>query len=180
MPKHNRKEIFSVLGEIGETEVTTDRGTYKRHTFIPASQPYMRDRLNKIPLKKKVSVTFFDDIPTRSQQQLAYHFVLLTLISEHTGDSVKDLHDGIMRIKFGTKKIKIMEKEVEVRKSIANDANMPKHKAQELIDFDLEVCKFLELRVPTKSELGYVDENEKVEKAGLPEYPKESLSPKFD
>src|SRR3990167_9556750 len=94
------KEIFTVLGSIGTTKVKTERGEFTRHTFIPNSQDYMRDRLNKIPVGRKISVTFSEEIPTRSQMQLAYHWVLCTLISEHNGDTPDEIHDFIMRLKF--------------------------------------------------------------------------------
>ena len=169
MSKHSQKEIFTVLGQIGTTEVVTERGKFTRHTFIPDSQNYMRDRLNKIPVKKKVSVAFSEHIPTRSEGQLAYHFVLCTLISDHTGDSPTEIHEAVMILKFGTKKVKLLGKEIDVRKSISNKAKMPLPMAMDLINFDLEVCKFLELKVPTRKELGYVDETEKIDNKSLHE-----------
>lgn len=163
MKRDHKKEIFTVLGVIGTTEVETDRGKFQRHTFIPDSLTYMRDRLNKISLKKKVSVTFSEHIPTRSETQLSYHWVLCTLISDHTGDSPNEIHEALMILKFGTKKVKIMGKEVYVRRSISQKAKMSLPMAMELINFDLEVCKFLDIRVPTKKELGYVEEDEKID-----------------
>ncbi len=179
MRKSNKKEIFSCLGEIGETEVTTDRGTYKRHTFIPSSQPYMRDRLNKIPLKKKVTATFYEEIATRSDSQLAYYWVILTYLAEYAGYTPEELHECIMIILFGTKTVKFDGGEYQVRKSISNRAKMPKHKMGELINYVTEKCAKFEVKIPSKASLGYVDEDAKVDKTGLPEYPKESLSPKF-
>lgn len=163
MSKTTNKEIFTVLGTIGTTEVETERGKFTRHTFLPNSQGYMRDNLNKIPVGEKVSVTFSKNIPTRSEAQLAFHWVLMSLISDYVGCTPEEMHDFVMRVKFGTKKIKIGKVEVEVRKSISNSAKMPKHKAVELIDMDLKICKFLELKVPTKKELGYQDETEQID-----------------
>lgn len=179
MSKHNRKEIFSVLGEIGETKVTTDQGEFIRHTFLPASQTYMRDRLNKIPLKKKVQVTFFEEMTTRSDAQLAYYWVILNYLSDYTGDTPEELHEVIMVILFGTKTIKFDGQEYKVRKSIANRAKMPKHKMVELISYVIEKCTKFEIKIPSKAELGYVDENEKVDTKGLPVYPVQENSPKF-
>lgn len=163
MSKSISKEIFTTNGKIDIVEVDTEFGKKTRHTFIPDSQNYMRDRLNKIPVGKKVQVTFSDFETTRSDQQLRYHWVLVGYIAEYNQDTKEETHDAIMRLKFGTKKVKIGKIEVEVRKSVSASARIPKHKMVELIDYDLRICKFLELKVPTKKELGYVDENERVE-----------------
>ena len=48
-----------------------------------------------------------------------------------------------------------MGKEIEVRKSISNKAQFPKYMMVELVEFALETCKELEIKVPTKKELGY-------------------------
>src|SRR3990167_962197 len=113
MSKQQRKEIFTVLGEIGTTEVTTERGKFTRHTFIPTSQPYMRDRLNKISLKKKVSVTFYEEITTRSDAQLAYYWIILQYLAEYAGYTPEELHNVIMIILFGTKTVKFDGKEYQ-------------------------------------------------------------------
>lgn len=155
MSNPKRKELFTVLGDICLTEVMTDFGKKVRHAFTPNSQAYLRDNLNKIPVGKKISITFYEDVPARSQQQLAYHMVLMGYIADYNQDSKEAMHDGIMRLKFGTRKIKIGNQEVEVRKSASDKAKMPMHKMQELIDYDLEICKFLNIKVPTAEELGY-------------------------
>jgi hypothetical protein len=147
-----RKEIFTVAGQI--ESVKTEEG-FTRHTFLPDSQRYMRDNLNRVPLKKRIWCTFFEEVAMRSQQQLAYHFVLMGYLADHCGTSKNEMHDAIMRAKFGTKKIKIGDLVIEVRKSLSNEAKMPKYDVVELIEFDLKLCGDLEIRVPSREELGY-------------------------
>ena len=155
MAKYGSKEIFSANGTIGKVE-TSDNGTVRtRHTFIPSSQRYLWDCLNRIPVGNKVSVTFFGHKATRSSSQLAYHHVLVEYIAKHAGYTHEEMHDAIMRLKFGTKTLEILGKKVEVRKSISEKARMTKSDAVELIDFDLKICAELGINVPTASELGY-------------------------
>jgi hypothetical protein len=148
MSKATRKEIFTVLGTIQRVE--------DRHRFIPNSPGHMSACVSRIPLGKPVSCTFYDQIPTRSEGQLAYHWVLMGHIATHTGYTKDEVHDAIMRKKFGTKKIKLAGMEIEVRKSVSDKARFPKSDMVELISYDREICDRLEIVVPTAEELGYI------------------------
>ena len=45
---------------------------------------------------------------------------------------------------------------LEVRKSISNEARLPKYDAVELITYDLELCQWAGIIVPTAESLGYI------------------------
>lgn len=47
--------------------------------------------------------------------------------------------------------------EIEVPRSIADRAQVPKDDMGELIEYELELCERLGVRVPTKQELGYLE-----------------------
>ena len=163
------KECFAIIGEFRDQE--------GRRRFCPDSPAYYNDRSAKQPLNKKYTVSFSTKIPTRSQSQLAYHFVLCEYISEHTGFTVSETHELLMREKWGVKKITIGKITQEVRESIADIAKFPLPKMVEQITFDLSVCADLEIRVPSKKELGYVDEDEKIEP--ITNYPEDIGTPTF-
>lgn len=94
--------------------------------------------------------------PTRSENQLDYYFVLCTLIAAHTGDTKDDMHVILTSLKFGTRKVKRFGEEVTLRQSVSNAAKIPKDRMGELIEFALEKAAYLEIKVPTKEELGYI------------------------
>lgn len=92
----------------------------------------------------------------RSESQLRYHHVLVQYIAEHTGFTHDEVHDWAMRLVFGEKDVVIGGRSTKVRKSLADDGDVMKNEAVELIDFDLGVCADLEIVVPTAEELGYL------------------------
>lgn len=94
--------------------------------------------------------------PTRSDQQLRYYAVLVGLISDYTGNTWEEMHECLMVLKFGTKKVKLGKDTVNVRQSISNSARFGKVKMIELIEFALEKCLDLDIKVPTREELGYL------------------------
>lgn len=143
-----RKDVFSVLGEVKIVE--------GKKRFVPKSPAHLTACISRLPTGKELSCTFSIHVASRSSSQLAYHFVLLNYIAEHTGHSAEELHDGIMRIKFGEKRIKIGGQYVLVRASISDKAHFPKYKMVELIEKDLEICKELGIKIPTPEELGYI------------------------
>jgi len=148
MTSSKDKKLFTILGSIILTE--------GKKKFIPTSVDYFNTLISSLPIGKKLSCTFSDRVPKRSEAQLAYHWVLVGLIADHTGDTREELHDAVMRIKFGTKTISLTGRDVEVRRSISNAGRMTVSDVVELITFDLEVCQSLDIHVPTPEELGYV------------------------
>ena len=94
---------------------------------------------------------------TRTEQQLRYYAVLVGLLADYTGNTWEEMHDALMRLKWGTKKVKIGKEIVEVRKSISNSAKFKLTDMIEQIEFTLEKCFELDIVVPTKQELGYID-----------------------
>jgi hypothetical protein len=145
--KTNRK-IFSVLGQVSLAD--------GRKRFVPHSIDFLNTCISSLPLGKGILCTFYDHVPTRSEQQLDYHWVLVSLMAEHTGYTKEELHDAIMRMKFGTKVIQLAGHSVMVRKSISNTGGMTVAEVAELITFDLELCGRLSIHVPTPEELGYI------------------------
>ena len=161
----NRKELFVVLGKMSLVE--------GKKRFVPHSPKHLTSALSRIPLEKEVACTFSEHIPTRSRNQLAYHYVLVNYIAEYTGHSVKEMHDFIMRVVFGEKEIVIGGIKRMVRKSVADDAKMPLAEMSKLIESDLALCRKLEITVPTAKELGYISNTAQYIDAdqGATEYP---------
>lgn len=152
-----RTELFTILGEF--QDVVNQQTGQPETRFVPKSTKHFRTLSRKAPKNKLVAATFYDHVTSRSRNQVAYHFVLLKYLADHTGYTTDELHDAIMRIVFGTKVVEINGRKVEVRKSLSNTANLPKYEAVELIEYDLELCKQLNVNVPTPEELGYVTES---------------------
>lgn len=148
-PKDNRKALFTVLGEVQMD------GEKKKFAF--SSPDHYHQLIRSLPVGKKLGVTFEEYKPTRTSSQLAYHWVLIGYLAEHTGHTKEEMHDYVMRQKFGTKEVTVLGKTEQVRRSIADMAKMPLSDCVELIEFDLALCSGLEIRVPTKTELGYLD-----------------------
>lgn len=92
----------------------------------------------------------------RSPAQLAYHWVLMKYLAEWSGFTKEEMHDAVMRLKFGEKEITLGGKTVRVRKSIAESGKLKKFEVQELIEYDLELCAENDIKVPTREELGYL------------------------
>ncbi len=143
-----RNEIFTVLGTIESVEGV--------HRFVPSSPGHMRACVSRISLKKRIACTFSEDDSTRSEQQLRYHFVLIGYLADYSGTTTAEMHEAVMILKFGTKTIRIANKEVKVRKSISKSGHLTKTQVMELIDFDLSLCADMQIAVPTKEELGYL------------------------
>lgn len=94
--------------------------------------------------------------PSRSGAQLRYYAVIVGLIGENTGHTWEEVHESLMVLKFGTTKIKIGKDLVDVRKSVSDRARLPKGDMVELIEFALQKAAELEIKVPTRTELGYI------------------------
>jgi len=151
MSKQTDKEVFTALGVIS--------GPPNRHELVFNSEPYVADQLNRLPVGKKVSMTIYESRPVRSESQLAYHFVLIDYIAKHTGYTKTEMHDIIMKDAFGTKIIEFRGKRYQARESMSETGNLSVSQVVELITKDLEVCKELEIAVPTAAELGYTPSN---------------------
>ncbi len=152
MPR-TQTELFTVIGKM--TMSPTGRG----HEFTAKSEKYLADQLNQIPLEKVITVTFYEGVPIRSNQQLRYHFVLCGYIAKHMGEDKDTAHDVLMKIVFGVKKVTLVGKTFESRYSLSESGKLTVSQVKELIDEDLKVCQFLEIRVPTAEELGYTPSN---------------------
>lgn len=152
-----RKELFTILGTFKDVE--NPKTGYTETRFVPNSTGHFRTMSANSPKGKVIAATFYENITARSRNQVAYHYVLLRYIAKETGYTVDELHDAIMRIVFGTKVITINGKAVEIRKSLSHQANLPKYEAVELIEYDLDLCEQLHIKVPTPEELGYITES---------------------
>jgi hypothetical protein len=110
---------------------------------------------------KKVGIQIVEDELSFSDSQRAYHFVLLGIIAHYTGNTVDDEHHDSMVEMFGTRTFTNYKGEKrEGRYSISNASELTLDDISRLIERDVRVCNFLELVIPTKRELGYIDENE--------------------
>jgi len=154
------KELFTVLGKFRDVVVNGRKMT----RFFPASEKYYLSMCSHSPKDKIINCTFSTKIPTRSNAQLRYYFVLLHYLADYSGYKSKgyteiDLHEATMIKKYGTKTIELDGEKIEVRRSVSNRAKFPKADMVEVIEYVLELCKKLEVKVPTMRELGYlVDE----------------------
>lgn len=148
MSKETDKEVFSVKGKIIKCP--------KGNEFVAHSERYLADQLNRLKPDKELTVTFYEHKAIRSGQQLAYHWVLVSYVADHTGFTKDECHDAIMRIVFGTKAIKIGAYTTHVRKSLSDTGGLSKSDVVELISKDLQICGDLEIAVPTAESLGYV------------------------
>jgi len=90
--------------------------------------------------------------PTRSEVQLNYYAVIVSLIADYTGDTWEELHGALMILNWGTKEVL----GVEVRKSVSNNAGIKKNEMSEQIEFALSKAKELDIVVPTAESLGYI------------------------
>lgn len=149
-----RKELFTILGEFKDVETN---GTIETR-FVPNSTKHFRTASRRAPKNKLIAATFYQAVSARSRNQVAYHFVLLGYLADYTGYSVDELHDAVMKLVFGTKTVRLNGLDIEIRKSLSNAANLPKYEAVELIEYDLKLCKQMGIKVPTKAELGYIDD----------------------
>lgn len=111
--------------------------------------------------------------PTRSESQLAYYAVVVGLIADYTGETWEDMHSALMILNWGTKKVKIGNDIVDVRKSVSDKAQIPKDEMSDQIEFALSKAKELNIKVPTKKELGYFDKDD-VDEVEL-DYPENNL-----
>lgn len=142
------KELFTIIGQFKEVD--------GEHRFVPSSPTYFRTASRRAPLGKPVAVTFSTKVPTRSQAQLRYHWVLVGYIAEHTGYTKEEVSDLVLRNKFGVKTITINGLSSQVRQSISEIARFPKMQMMELIEYDLEIARELGVHVPTMEELGFI------------------------
>lgn len=147
-PKDNRKEIFTALASVVEVE--------GKKKFSLNSPGHWQMQVNKLWPGKKYGITVEEYKPTRSREQLAYYWVILKYLADYSGYTSEELHDAIMRRKFGTRTVKIGNLEEEVRKSISDTARFPKGDMVELIQEALDLCVMMEVKVPTPRDLGYL------------------------
>lgn len=74
-------------------------------------------------------------------------------IAEHTGFTGEEVHDVVMKYKWGTRKIELGGLSGEGRRSWTT---LTKTEATEMIAYDLELCNELGVHVPSMEELGYI------------------------
>jgi hypothetical protein len=127
-----------------------------RKRFIPNSHQHQVSVLNRFPVGAKMKVTFEEVKREHTQPQHNYHFALCGYISDHTGYTVDEVHDALMKQTFGTKQVTLLGRTTEARESLSKFAAKPVGKVVELINKDLEVCAEMDIHVPTKEELGFL------------------------
>ncbi len=144
-------------------KIPTDSFTFKvvikdgRKTIALSATQFYQHFLNTKTKEGDIgTLTITMKKPTRSEQQLRYYAVLVGLIADYTGDTWDEMHEALMILKWGTKKVKLGNKTVMVRKSISNRARFKKVDMMEQIEFTLEQASELGIVVPTKQELGYI------------------------
>lgn len=146
--RQTRKEVFTALGEVKEHEG-------KKH-FVPYSPAYFRDWINRLPVGKKLAAQFSEYRSMRSNPQLRYHMVLMGYLAEHTGYTKMQIHDAMVKLKFGVTQIEVLGQKVDVRRSISESGDIENWEASELVEYDLQVCHEMGIHVPTPESLGYL------------------------
>lgn len=124
--------------------------------IVPNSIAYYNAGVSAFPLGTKVRATYKQVKSEHSKAQHNYYFALCGLIASHSGYSVEDVHDAVMKQTFGVKKVTLLGKVTESRESMSNTAAMSVGKVVELINKTLEICAELGIVVPTPEELGYI------------------------
>jgi len=158
MPRRLKKQEPIIWGEIKEIKDTD--GFVRKH-FFPKSAGHMSAVLSRFPIGKPLGIQIIADELSFSDSQRAYHFVLLKYISTETGNTVDDEHHDSMVEVFGKKMFTNYKGEKrEGRHSISNASELNLDDISKLIERDVAVCNFLGLVIPTKRELGYIDEHE--------------------
>lgn len=120
------------------------------------SPAYYQTALKRLPVGQKVTISVTTKQATRSQSQLRYYHVIINLLCDHTGYDHDEMHDYVMRAKFGTKTIRLNGQTIEVRRSISNSAKMSMSDMVELIMYAQELCADVGIVIPTPEELGYI------------------------
>ena len=164
-----RKDLFTVLGEIGKVK---DKDGFDRKRFIPNSPAHLLAVQNRLPLKKKLVCTFAEDVMTFNDGQRDYFFVLTGYLAEHTGYTKNELYVVSIEECFPEEcydKV-INGKTHHFRPSISDIGRMSMAKMSKLVDYAYQQCVANDIRVPTKAELGYVEENKELEDVKYPEY----------
>lgn len=124
-----------------------------KKTIALNSRAYYQHFLNtKTEVGEIGSMTLKLKKPTRSEVQLNYYAVIVSLIADYTGDTWEELHSALMILNWGTKKVL----GVDVRKSVSDNARIPKNEMSEQISFALEKAKEFGIVVPTAESLGYI------------------------
>lgn len=139
---------FEIVNDKGEKRAKIIASDYYKHFIKTKTQVGMKGTMH-LTFKK----------PTRTEQQLRYYWVLVGMLASECGYTSEEMHEWLMIMKFGTKKVTVNGITKEVRKSISNSARMTVGEVMELIDFTLEKCFELNVIVPSKESLGYIDNN---------------------
>lgn len=142
------KKMFSILGEVKLVD------GWKQ--FVPKSPEHLHAVIARLPVGKQLLCTYSERLPTRSEEQLNYFFVLVEYLCEYTGFTKNDMYQILIKDCFGVEKRVFLGKVHEVRRSISEAARMPKSEMAELITYTLECCRKLDINVPTPEELGYI------------------------
>lgn len=143
-----RKPVFTAIATVELVE-----GVKKLRLTSPK---HWQSMVYKLTPGKRYGVMVSEYKASRSRSQLNYYWAVLGYLSDYTGYQPEELHDAIMRAKFGTTTVKIGPIEQEVRKSISNVARFPTSDMVELITEVLKIAVDLGVHIPTKEELGYV------------------------
>lgn len=151
----NRKEIFHVLGKAQFVE--------GKKRFVAYSPAFLNQKIDSLPLDKELELKFSVHKASRTRSQLAYYWVLIGLLCTYNGDTEKDMHDFILRAKFGTKKMTLGKITQEVRRSMSDTGDLTVSEVVELIDYTQNLCRELNIHIPDAKSLGYlVDDNGKI------------------
>ena len=97
-----------------------------RKRFVPKLTEQLQRVMDTFAVNDTVHLTFTTKKPTRSQSQLSYYWVILGYLAEYVGCRPEEMHEIVMRRKFGTKRVMVDGVEEEVRRSISDAGKMPK------------------------------------------------------
>lgn len=141
---------------LGTIQVLKGADGIGRNRFVPHSLDYLYQGMRQFPVGAKMKVTYSLVKRQHSRPQHNYHFALCGLISEHTGFTADETHDALMKLAFGTKSVTLLGRTFEARESMSNTGGLSVSQVQELLQKDLEVCRDLDIHVPTMEQLGLI------------------------
>lgn len=137
---------FEIVLEKGEKRAKINASNYYRH-FINTKTKVGDNGTMHFTVKK----------PTRSGAQLRYYGVIVGLIAEFTGYTWEEVHDWMMVLKWGTMEVTIADTTVHSRLSVSDVAKFPKWKMVEQIAFAEETAHELNIKIPSREEMGYIE-----------------------
>lgn len=127
-----------------------------RRVFRPLSAGFFQDQMRRLPVGKKLTATFSEDVWTRSRSQLSLFMVYAEYAAEASGFTKDEMYEILIKECFGVEKREFRGRTYEVRRSVSDAAKMSTADMGLLIEHAKAACDFLGCNVPSAESLGYL------------------------